>query len=822
MKPQRYHKVRMHSRLNFKFTSYVITAKFLLGALLLINSSCSPTKKVPEGEKLLNRNIIIDNDSELSDSELSTYIRQKPNKKIFGFWRFHLWIYSTVNQERFEKRYNKRLKKREQQNKRRALEGKKPKNKEPISLAKWRLEVGEAPVLVDEVLMNRSALQIELYLKNNGYFYANVRDTLLSVKRKKKMLHAGYIIDAGKPYRIQNVNYSIKDPIVESLVNSRIKNALVRKNDLYKTDVLDDERNRITDFLKNRGYYSFSKSYISYKADTSAGDHKVDITLKITNPVKRIPGYVDSTISHNHIRYRIKDIYVTGDYSIRSNNKKVADTLYFDNIHYISEGLLGFRPKAIKPAIFVKRGDLYNKKYAEKTYRRISEFGTFKFINVEYNQVNPDSSDLLDCEIQVSPKPRHGYTVQTQGTNTAGNLGVALDLIYQNNNLFRGLELFEARINGALEVQQIVNDVNNENETIQEFLPFNTILFGPEVSISLPKIPKFFGFLGKASARTKIVAAYNFQQRPDYQRSIFNTTYGFSAKRNNRVTNILNPAEINFVNVNLRPSFENLLNQSNNLFLKNSFQSQLISGMRYTFIYNGQRIGESKNFFFFQFNSESSGVLLNATRNLYANPGINDDGKFVIFGVPYSQYVRIDSDIRYYRYMGKTSSIAMRNIIGLGVPYNNSDVMPFAKSFFVGGANSMRAWIARSLGVGGYSPEGEIRFDQIGDIKLEYNIEYRAKLYKLFEGAVFVDAGNIWLRRKDDARPLADFKFDRFYKEIAIGAGLGLRLNFDFFIIRVDAAHPFREPSFSENDRWSFGRIKMSSVTFNLGIGYPF
>ncbi|MEX1188040.1 MAG: BamA/TamA family outer membrane protein [Bacteroidia bacterium] len=783
--------------------------------------SCSPTRKIPENSHLLNRNIILENKTELSDSDLAAYVRQKPNRKIFGFWRFHLWIYSTVNKEKFEPLYEKRVQKREVLNEKRRAEGKKPRNKEPISLAKWRLSVGEPPVLFDEVLMERSTDQIELFLKNNGYFNASVKDTMLAVKYKPKMINAGYIVSAGEPYRIRNLVYEIEDPTIETLVRSDVSKSLIERNSRYITDQFDSERDRITDFLKNKGYYSFVKSYVNYTADRTVGNHEVDLVLKISNPVKRVPGYVDSTICYPHIRYRINEIYVTGDYSIRSENEIIADTLFFDNIHYISEDHLSFRPKALKPSIYIKKGNLYSKQDAEQTYRRISDYKAFKFINVQYKPVNADSSDLLDCEIQVSPKDRHGYTLQAQGTNTAGNLGVSADVIYQNNNLLRGLELFEVRLNGALEVQQIVNDVSNENQTIQGFLPFNTIMFGPEASIKLPKIPKVMSFLGKSSQSTKIIVSYNFQQRPDYQRSIFNTSYGYTAKPNTRITNIFNPAEINYVSVILSPSFEQLLDQSNNFILRNSFQSQLISGMRYTFIYNGQRVGQSKNFIFFQGNFESSGILLNGSRNLYQNPGIIDD-KFVVFGVPYSQYVRFDTDLRYFRFMGKTSSLAMRSIVGLGIPYNNSSVMPFVKSFFVGGANGMRAWIARSLGPGGYSPEGDVRFDQIGDIKLEWNIEYRAKLYKLFEGAVFVDAGNIWLREKDESRPLAEFKFNRFYKEIAIDAGLGLRLNFDFFIIRLDAALPMREPSYAENDRWSINRLQFRRVNLNLGIGYPF
>jgi outer membrane protein assembly factor BamA len=232
-------------------------------------------------------------------------------------------------------------------------------------------------------------------------------------------------------------------------------------------------------------------------------------------------------------------------------------------------------------------------------------------------------------------------------------------------------------------------------------------------------------------------------------------------------------------------------------------------------------VGKNKAFTFFQWNIETAGLLLNASRNLFKEPA-KADGKYIVFGVPYSQFIRFDSDYRFYRYFSQSSSMAFRAITGLGLPYGNSIAMPFEKSFFVGGANGIRAWIARSLGPGAYRDSSGFRIDQIGDIKLEWNLEFRQKLYGIFETAFFVDAGNIWLRKEDPLRPLASFEFNRFYREIAIGAGLGLRLNFDFFIIRLDAAHPLRDPSYPFGERWAFNRIKTSSVNFNFGIGYPF
>ncbi len=793
---------------------------FLL--VICILSACNPTRKLQKDQYLLNRNIILNNKTRILDSELLPYVRQKPNRKIVGFWRFHLWIYNTVNQKKFIPKYEKRLEKRKLLNETRKAQGKKQKNEEPLSLSKWRLNVGEAPVILDTAITNRSSKQIELFLKNHGYFNAIVTDSVGLQKGRKQMKNAYFKINAGTPYSIKSIEYDIEDETIKSLVLNDKGRCLIKPGSLYNTDELELERVRITDLLKNEGYFAFVKNYITYKADSSLNTHQVNITLDIANPLKRISGYVDSTISLPHTRYKINNIYVFADYSLRRDSSESPDTLFFDNIHYVTEGKLKFRPRAIKPAITINRGDLYSKKEADKSYRRISEYKSFKFINIQFKQVKNDTLGLLDCEIQISPYKRNAFTIQTQGTNKAGDLGVSGDFIWSNRNLIKGLEQIEFRLNTTLEVQRIISDVNQENQTIQQYLPFNTILLGPVVSFKLPKIPKFMNFLGSTGQKTSITTSFNYQQRPDYKRNIFNLAFGYTAKSGTRITNTFNPSEINFVNVTLGSEFSSLLDKSNNLFLKNSFQSQLISSIRYSFIYNTQKIGEMKNFLFFQSNIENSGLVLGASRALFPNAAKNDNNKYIVFGVPFSQYLRFDTDLRYYRFFGKSSSIAMRSIVGLGIPYGNSTVMPFVKSFFGGGANGNRAWIARSLGPGGYRNPTTVRFDQIGDIKLEWNLEYRSKLYKIFEGAVFVDAGNIWLRKVDNQRPLADFELNRFYKEIAVGIGTGLRLNFDFFIIRLDVAYKMHDPSGNLGDRWVLKYQKLGQGNLNFGIGYPF
>ena len=801
----------MHSR----FQRLFITGNTVVALLLLIFffDSCSPTRRLKEDQYLLNRNKIRNNTSIIADNELLVYVRQKPNRKIAGFWRFHLQVYNLVNRDSFIPAYNKRLEIRIKENEIRQSQNKKLKNAEPVSIRKWFLKIGEAPVIIDTTLTLRSSRQLELYLKNHGYFNAKVRDSVI-LNPSTKTAEVIFTVDEGIPSKYKKVIYDIPDYTINGLFMSSLPESLIDTGNIYNAETLDDERERITLFLKDKGYYAFVKNYVTFNADT--GSNEVDLTLHVNNPVKKIAGYEDSTLEVTHIRYRINEIYVNGDYQINPDSGNYTDTLYFDNIHYVSKGKLRFRPRAIKPAISLRRGDLYSKSIAERTYRRIADYNAFKFINLQFKPVSPDSSDLLNVEIQVSPKERQATTFQTRGTNTGGNLGISGDIIYQNRNLLRGLELFEVLLTGGFEVQQVVSENINQDNL------FNTIVFGPQLSLQIPKIPAVFGFLGKYSPTTRITVAYNFQKRPDYTRSIFTLAYGYFARTKGRVVMTFNPAEINFVNVTLGQTFSDLLNASNNLFLRNSFKSQYISAARFTWTFNTQVVGASKSFTYLQWNLETAGGMLQASRKLFPAPAINADDHYLVFGVPYSQYLRGDFDFRHFRFITPTSSLGFRFITGLGIPYGNSSVMPFVKSFYVGGANSIRAWRARSLGPGSYSNPVVGKIDQIGDIKLEWNLEYRLKLYRIFEGAAFIDAGNIWLRQKDLERPNAEFDFNRFYKEIAVGTGVGLRLNFDFFIIRIDAAHPLREPSYAEGDRWSFKRVAMKNVIFNFGIGYPF
>jgi outer membrane protein assembly factor BamA len=784
---------------------------------LLVLQACSPTRHLRDDQYLLRRNVVLNNNTHVSNSEMMNFVRQKPNRKILGIFRFHLQTYNLVNVSKEEKRQEERIKKRAEKNRIREEKGKKPRREEPRSFNQWLLSIGEKPVLADSNLVERSSAQIELLLKTKGYFDATVTDSF-TVNKRRKMITAFFTISASTPYRITEIDVECNDPVIYNLVRSDAKNSLLKDSMIFENEVMDNERNRITEFLRNEGYFNFNRSFISYTADTGVGNRQVALTLTINEILKKVSGYADSTIDVHHKRYVINDIFVVADHQPQTRHHSELDTLLFNQFNFVSSGLLQIKPKILKSNFFINKGELYNKSRVEYTYSRLSELRAFKFINIQFKEVD-ENNNLLDCYVLLTPAAKQSVTMEIQGTNTSGNLGIAGGLNYGNKNLFKGIENFEIRLNAALEAQPILNP-SEENTTIRPYLPFNTIQLGPTMTLTIPKFLGPFKIDDKRNIKTKFTTGFNYQLRPDYNRSIFNVTYGYTWKRRQE-THILNPVELNYLNVRLSPAFSDLLESLNNLFFINAFKPQFISAMRYSYIYSNQDASKIANYRYFRINLETAGMLLNLSRNFYSNPEQVDE-QFTVFNVPYSQYFRIDTDFRYFKALPRFQSFVIRNVLGIGLPYGNSTVMPFEKSFFGGGANGNRAWFIRSLGPGGFQKPDGVRFDQIGDLKIETSMEYRAKIYKFLETALFTDIGNIWLTKVDEQRPDANFDITRFYKEFGIGAGLGFRFNFNFFILRLDAAHPIHDPSFAEGARWQFNNLKMKRVNFNFAIGYPF
>ena len=816
----------------------VLLLLFFISVLII---ACSPTRKLSKGEFLLNRNVIIDNPKEIEKIEIQAYIKQKPNRRIFGSVRFHLWLYNIVNKDKMLAKKAARDKKIDEKNIQRLAEHKKPKSKDHLTMGEWLLEAGEAPVILDSFLTEKSTHQIKLFLDSKGYFQSKVKD---SVWVKRKHANVFYVIQPGKPYKIRKIDYSIEDERVKYYVLYDTINSLIKKGKNYDVDVLQNERDRITKMLKNEGFYNFSKEYIYFKVDSNLNKNQIDLSIGVKKFARQVSDQNDSIIETNHQKYYINNVFIQTDFNLSDPNHLSHDKLYYENFIFTYNAPLKYKPKTIADAILIHKGDLYQQKIAEDTYKRLTELKSFKIVNVNFKE-NSGNVDSLDCFIQLSPVLKQSLSLETEGTNTSGNLGISGNIAFQNKNTFKGAEIFDLKLKGGIEAQKALNEGSSDN--LNKFIPFNTIQFGPEASINIPKplFPfSFFGFPEMAAPKSAFKIGLNYQQRPEYTRSIANLSYGITYKENIYKRHTIIPIEVNLVKVKLSPSFENSLTNSHNLLLLNSFSDHFTTSSRYIFVFNNQDLKKSTSFSYLRIGAESSGNILRGVNDLLGSVKDTAGGKdsYKIFNVVYSQYLRLDFDYRFYKIISPLEKIVVRSAFGVGKPLYNQRVLPFEKSFFGGGSNGIRAWRARSLGPGSYESAYGSAFDLIGDVQIEGNVEYRFNIFKMLNGALFVDAGNIWLRKPDPNRSNGDFDFNRFYKEFALGTGIGTRFDFSFFIIRLDLGVKLRDPMFDENKKWVVQHIfdkqwksdfqdkystendkkKYSFLNLNLGIGYPF
>ena len=765
------------------FSKYSTVAVITVSALLF---ACAPAKNVPEGEYLLNRVKVKVDKKEVDTDELYALVRQKPNKRILGVFRFHLWVYN-------------RYKKSEEN--------------------KVKSTIGEPPVIYDSSLTHRTSEQLLKSMHNRGYYDATV-DVRLKLKRKRAKVI--YNINAGEAYHIREVKYRIKDDFLNSYLRSDSSNSLLKRGKRFDVELMEKERSRITKLLKNYGYYYFSRDYIYFQADTTVGNKKVDLYIGIENMLEEIPGQEDSLREVEHQKYKIRNIYVNVEYQQNNPGTESADTTEYNGIYFTQSGPFTFTPKALERAIFINKGEYYLLKDQEQTYRRLSALRNFKYINIVFEEVHNADRNLLDCYIRLVPVIDKSFTVETNLTHSGGNNGIEGTVGFQHLNTFHGAEVLNARIKGGLEVQQLSIEGNND-QVIKEF-PFNTIEVGPEVSIDFPTFLLPFSegkFSKNSNPRTSISAAYNFQQRPDYTRNLTNLSLSYSWHETKTKQHIIKPVDISFIKLNKSAEFQERLEATNNSLLINSYNDHFIMAAKYSYILNTQNLAKPQDFVFFRGNLEVAGNLLNAVNNLADRPRTGPEDSYEVFSVRYAQYVRADAELKYY-FIYKRSSLVLRTLSGYGHPYGNLKVLPFEKSFYAGGSNDIRAWRVRDLGPGSVPKTltETDNIDQIGDLKWEGNVEYRFDISTLLEGAFFTDFGNIWLAEKDEKRPNAEINASRLWQDIAIGTGVGLRLDFKFFLIRFDLAARLKDPGMEDP-----GKIRpelLKSPILNFGIGYPF
>ena len=781
----------------------------LLVLTVVLLSGCNNAKRLPEDKMLLNKNAIETENPDLNTSEINRFIKQKPNKKILGFFRFHLSTYFLGAGIEKDRKMTQWLK-------------------------NWLMEeVGEEPVILDTSMTNNTARQIQYYLENKGYFNSKVTKAIDTPRTKQANIT--YQIQTNQPYRIRNVNYRVEDSTLQSDIEKTRENSLLQSGNIYDIEDLKNERKRITDYLKNRGYYYFNKNFIEFKVDSAIEGQKLDIYVQVNNRVFKAEAYNDSLIALPHHKYKVRNVYIYPDYDALEGDQLEYDTLNFEQsgkeYHYIYRGELPYKPNFLTSFIFIEPGNYYNADDVKMTNKRLADLQQFKYVNIEYSDIHSNISPWnrdtlpkkLDAYIRLTRSSMQSYTVEWLGKNTARDLGTEVSFVYTNKNLFKGSEVLNLNTNLSLETQQIMGEGTNQN--ITNYLPFNTLEYGVNADLDLPKFllpvdPNRFP--GYFKPRTTLSTGYNYRERPDYSRHLLNLSFGYRWDESETKEHQVYIADINSIKLNPDSAFVRKLNEIDNKKFLSTYEDHLIVGSKYNFIWNTQNVRSDKDdFWYFRGTFEPAGLLLNT---LASNLNIeqDDEGYYKLFNIRYAQYIRTDTDFRYFYRFDKKNTLATRISLGIGIPYGNLNVLPFEKSFFVGGSNGLRAWQLRNVGPGGFSGD-ENNFDKTGDISLETSVEYRFPLYKLVNGALFVDAGNVWLKDENDDFPQGEFKFNRFYEQIAVGTGLGIRLDFSFFVLRVDAGIKVIDPAKASNgEQWVLDEYKLKNTNINFGIGYPF
>ena len=779
--------------------------KWLAGfAILFSFIACSPTRRLSENEKLLWKNEVEINQQKkyFSKNDILAYVRPETNQKLLGVLRLKLGLYNIGN------------------------------NGKDSRLRKWLMRIGEPPVMLDTARANRSKEQIKFYLNKQGFFNATVSDSIYFHKRNPKKAYVKFEVQTNKPYYIRNVKYDIYQDIIKANLEGELNKSLVKKGDRYNYNTLDNERARLTNILQNKCFFAFTQELWYVEVDSALDSYQVDVTIRL----KKLQNTQLNAATFK--KHKIADVTIHCGYNPYTQNQIIDTTLSFRGyeIKYYNGAFV--KPEILFLSVFIKSGDFFKKEYLELSYKRLNSLNYFGAINIQFDQQDlADEYPKLATNIYLSPKIKQNVKIESRVTNSGGNLGVSGSLVYGNKNAFKGAELFEISLTGGFESQQIITDDEDDQQSTNRFLSnleLNTIEFGPETRLSIPKFllpfnpPKF----SKTSSPTTVFStSLNFQERPDYIRSITNFSLSYEWKESDTKKHIITPAEISVIKINPTQEFTDRLIALNDQLLINSYRDHLISALRYSFIYNTQAKTKQRHHTYFRANIESAGNLLNYTNGL----GLAEQNENFqeLFNIRFAHYLKSDLDLRkYFNFLDK-STFAVRTIVGAGKPLENLNVLPFERSFFGGGANDIRAWQARTIGPGSYTDTSSvISFDKIGDLKITTSAEYRFDVFKYLEGALFVDAGNVWLLNKDNRRIGGLFKPSTFVSEIAVGAGIGARLDFDFFIIRLDAATRLKDPALKQGERWfyqpktTFEAEQNTSyrqrVIWNLGIGYPF
>ena len=762
---------------------------YLYITLVALLTSCSVNKFIPEEHYLLDEVHIISDTEEVQPSMFTSYIRQNPNAKWFNLVKVPMHIY--------------------------CLSGKDSTN----SFNRFLRKLGDAPVIYDANVTQKSQKEIEKAVRNMGYMRAKVE---LDTEIKKNRMKLNYRIKVGRPYIIKHITYNIDDMTINDFIEKDSAQSYLRLGMPFDVVTLDNERNRITKLLQNNGYYKFNKDFIVYQADTIRNTFQVDLTMKL------LPFQLKKEdVPTKHRQYTIRNVnFLTEDNLInQENNYTGYQSLQHKGLQIFYQDKMYIRPNTLSNFNYIRPNKLYSEQDVQNTYTSMGRLRALKYTNIRFDEVLDNDSAQLDANVLLTKGKNQSLSFEIEGTNSAGDLGAAASMTFQHRNVFKGSETFTMKVRGAYEAITGLQE-GYENDDYKEY--------GIEASLNFPEFKFPFlsaDFKRKIRATSEVGLSFNSQNRPEFTRTLASAKWGYRWVDRKSSQHRFDLLDVNYIYVpwkseNFKNYLENLTDR-NSILIK-SYEDQLIVRMGYTYTYNSandkSRTSTNRNSYSIRMNLEEAGNLLYlGSKAIHSAP--KEDKGYVIANIPFAQYIKGDIDFARNWNIDERNSLVFHIGMGVAYPYGNSQVLPFEKRYFSGGPNSVRGWSVRSLGPGSYKgTEGNMNYiNHSGDIKLDVNLEYRTHLFWKFNGAAFIDAGNIWNIRDYEGQEEGTFRFNRFYKQLAVAYGLGLRFDLDYLIIRFDGGMKAVNPMKTGKDKYPFLRPKFSrDFAFHFAVGYPF
>lgn len=719
--------------------------------------ACSASRDLPEEAYLLDKVKVVTEGKykDINSSQMKAYVRQKANSRWFSTLKIPLGVYAMAG-------------------------------KDSTWVNKMLRSMGEAPVIYDSVLARQTCEDLQMALQNKGYLDAEVS---LYLDKHKKKADAIYVLRPGRPYVVRHLVRDIQDSVIAGFLKSR--RSLLQEGMQFSTDMLNEERSEITRYLQDLGYFRFHKEFITYRARKDADNYTIDLAM-ILHPYRS--DIEDSDTLHS--RYTIRNLSFVSS--------------------AVGDSLIHLRKSVLRENTFLHSGDYYSASDLQNTYNHFGRLGAVRYTNISFQPV-PDTT-LLDTKIMIQTNKPSTISFQPEGTNTAGDLGAAASLIYQNRNFFKGSETFSMKLRGAYEAIRGLEGYNN-----QDFFEYSI-----ESRLSFPRF--ILPFLSQQLRRnivatSEVSVMYDSQDRPEFHRRVLSAAWRYKWQPQNHRDNYrIDLVDLNYV---FMPWISSTFQRE---YLDNTTNSNAILSYNYRDLFimkTGFGYSYSNGRFALKTNLETAGNLLNLYTSAFGGSK-NEDGQYKVFNIAYAQYVKADLDYS-HNLLGEGTNDQFIVHVGFGIayPYGNSNVLPFEKRYFSGGANSVRGWTVRSLGPGSYKDkDGRINFiTQTGDMKLDLNMEYRTHLFWKFNGAVFVDAGNIWTLRQYDMQPGGQFTLKGLVNDMAVSYGLGLRLNFEYFVLRFDLGMKAVNPAYQteSEDHYPLIHPRLSrDLAFHFAVGMPF